>query len=735
TARADLESRTISGRYWEGDVRLDRDHKKVTVHETYLEIEEEVELAAVGRWGSEPPADQQNALEITGTFTLPSRSVITGAVLWDKGNALRAKLKPTNEAQEQYNDEVDHDWTWDPSPEDPLLIGLDERGKDNDTYQIALFPLAWKGTKRLRIHYILPVSQKEGSFATMIPRVFATACGGNTLRPDFYTADFTGADSITEITLTRKEKSLTRRLPFSMEQSYDGKGAYSITRPDFASGGTMLSTTMPGDSVLTGEFMHYWSTIPDTLLTAAGIKREVVFLWRWENENSLVRWHKQNNDNYQKRLTGHGWDAMKQARKIYNVSTHLLNSHAGISLVHDRSTDTKDTLFEMSHGRSESADMLNYVRLFTQEENLMAVINGYTVTNEDDGDSLSAAQLDSICKEGAEDFNLAIDTVLAQFSADENILKHVVVLTAGKRKSDGNIEYVTNLDGFEDITISGLGNDGDYPQGYWPGVDMRTLISDHQLMQAQICEGISIPRQKDVQFTAALKSSKGNLYMDVPAKEQDSARHFGTIYFTGHAKEAWSDSVYWNAQSPQGEILAEYTQVPHRRSTTLDTAVVMLWGGSSSSPYSESIKNGSIGRLMGFIDEEYALLALPEDSMSDEVQKALEEGGDIDYLSEDEIFEPTEILRTERDKTALTDIRSTLQGVRFRYRLPGAKKAELSIYNVQGKLVARFSGEELLQQETLFWNGLGRDGSRIPRGMYLAVLTTDIGISSQRFIR
>jgi len=739
-----LISQNVSGTFWQGEVRVDRDHKKVTVHETYLEIEEEVELAATEGWRGAPPEATQNALEITGEFLLPAKAVLIGAVLWEGDHILKANLKTRIEASSEYADSVDHNWEWVPSPTDPMLIALTQRGNDldetySDRYEFKLFPVQWGMTRRLRIRYLIPVRSRDGIPELFVPRVFAHAAGkGSDHRPEDYTLELKGAPGVTSVSLTDHGTTFTRPLsssPLTLIQEYEDSWAVTIDRSDFDTAGIMEKTTVD-DGVLAGEYLHYYSTVPDELFLQAGLKREVVFLWRWENENSLVRWSGQN-----KYLSNFGRKALSQTRNIKSATKRLLDAKAGVGMVVDRSEGSQDTVFHIGYeGNAEADSMLNYLEYLSENNGnaFLAEISGYEVTNEhDDGDTLSAEALDSISLAGHEDFQIVIDSINTIFSPSDLVVKHVVVITVGKRKTDNNIVYTNSIDGLEGVTFSCYGTDSKYADGYWPGVDMKNIAQKRRLTNGESLYGYYFPKAKEVNFTLYLKSERAMQGFSITGKTDGDASYYNRVSFTGHAAESWSDTVLWYAQDHEGNELASVVQVPEVTSSVNDTNLIMLWGGSSSSPYSETIKSGSIGHLVGFVDESYSLLAMPYDSVSQEVQDALENGGDIGNLQEDEIFGPTEIV-TDMTSVAVQGFHSaitTSMGVKFEINIGAAQNATLYIFDLRGRLVMQFSEEQLAGQSTIFWDGTSLSGGSVGTGMFVAHLSMAGYSKSIKFIR
>lgn len=732
-----LQSKNVYGASWHGKVRLKRDHKKVTVHETYLEIEEEVEISPIEGNHGEPAKSQKNSLEISGQFPLPKRSVVTGAIVWEGDKILKSKLKPLPDADEEFDDTLSNGDEWVPSPQDPMQIGLAYRGttyEQNDIYDFRIYPARWGSSRRLRIRYLLPIRNVKDIPTMYIPKVFADAISSDRQRlPKDYSVDLKGADGITSVTLKTETSTFSiplTELPISLIQPHDGSEMLRIERPEFDVEGLSITTKIDtGD--LAGEFRHFYSTVPDELFLKAGLKREVVFLWRWENENSFVHWKDQ--DKY---LSIYGEKAVKQAKNIRDAAYKLLDGKAGVGMVLDRSENTQDTVFNMAYRSTKEADsLLGYLDYLIQDDgqNITDEISGYEVKNEGEGDSLTAEQIDSLSQDGKDDFEIAIESIKTLFNPDENIVKHVVLITVGKRKTDVQKDYITEISGLEGVTFSCYGTDNKFSNGYWPGVNLRKIHQDNKLVHGENMDGYRYPKSKKANITLNMSSSRKTHHIKITDSVTTS---YDRIQFTGHADD-WLSEITWTAQDEYGTPLASITQTPKEIFSENDTNLIMLWGGSSSDPVSEKITNGAIGCLVGFVDESYSLLAMNEDSLSQSMKELLEDGGDIENLSEDEIFKATPIVsdNTNVSLRGLHSVISTNAGIRFSLNIKSSQNSSLIIYDLKGRVVMRFTHEQLQGITELIWDGKSLAGNSVSTGMYVARLTMDNYSKTVKFVR
>lgn len=738
-----LTSHGTQGPSWRGGIRVERDHKKVTVHETYLEIEEEIEISATNTGYGSPHKDTQEKILVSGSFAIPHNSVISGAVLWDGDKLLKAKLKVLPDAENQYKDTIQADTVgWEHSTSDPMLISLHERNVgDNaafkDIYLFDLYSLRWGHTKRLRIRYITPLQNVNNTQTLYIPHVFAHAAGENSQKPENAIIEIKGAPGVHSVQLHKEGRIITRPLsetPVSIIEPHKGEIAFSIVRNEFDSTGIIQKTSLDTGE-LKGEFLHLYSRVPHELYTFAGLRREVVFLWRWENENSLVEWK-----NQRKEFTKYGATMLQQAYDICSTMVQLLDSKAGVGMYLDRSDDGTDTLFRMAYKSTKEADtLLNYMNYITSSNgyNIMSEISGFEVTSESDGDTLTQQERHELWKDGADEFRIAIDSISTIFSPESAIVKHIVLVTVGKRLTDLNDTYCDSHEKLKDITLSNYGTDSQFPDGYWPGVNMKKIANEHRLRESDVLHGFRVPRRSYANISMELKSSRKKHIFDVYSADS-SDQYFDRIYFTGHTPEVWNDTIVWSAQDNDGNILANVIHLPTVVTSPNDTDLIMLWGGSSSSPNSETIHTKSIGALVGFIDENYSLLAMPDDSLSPELKELIENGGDIPNLSEDEIDKngkdnnPTGI--SYKNEKAPFSLIPTENGILFRLNTTLYKNSAITIYDIRGRIIHRFSFNDLTGKDEFFWNGQSYDGTSLASGFYFVRFVNGTNSYSLKFM-
>lgn len=164
-AEAAFNWRTTHGNPEQGAVKLMHSSIRVKVTPAYLDVEEEAEINATGGlWSGGDP----NSLEIFGEFNLAPGSTVVGMLLWNGDILLKARLKGTALAREDYEKVVDRDKVPPVRPRDPALI---EAMGDN-RYRLAIYPVASGKSRRIRIRYHIPAQMAPGGAMLRLRAIF-----------------------------------------------------------------------------------------------------------------------------------------------------------------------------------------------------------------------------------------------------------------------------------------------------------------------------------------------------------------------------------------------------------------------------------------------------------------------------------------------------------------------------------------------------------------------------------
>jgi len=87
------------------------------------------------------------------------------------------------------------------------------------------------------------------------------------------------------------------------------------------------------------------------------------------------------------------------------------------------------------------------------------------------------------------------------------------------------------------------------------------------------------------------------------------------------------------------------------------------------------------------------------------------------------VSEPAVPIRVDQ-RTRLAQSSETRRGVQFVYTLGGGAGAEISIYDVRGRLLQALPLEGVPGPHALAWDRQDRTGRRVARGIYFARLTS-----------
>lgn len=261
---ASLRTQATQGAWWSGTATINKESFDITVHPDYLDVVLEWEI---GAGGSQPPG-YANALEIVGNLNLEQGSVVTGLFLWNGNRILKAKLKTRADARADYEQVVDRSAQEPPRPRDPVVM---EWLRD-DNYNIAVFPVSFGATRKLRLRYIVPAVLDPAGYHMRYPNAFspnaqvtirfspdvkgcalATSDGGKaSLGPD-------------PVTLSPQQYS------FQAYGSYYGKVPLSITPVlrGYAGGSIMYQADVSVPH-LTGQALHMVYSVPKTFQELLG---------------------------------------------------------------------------------------------------------------------------------------------------------------------------------------------------------------------------------------------------------------------------------------------------------------------------------------------------------------------------------------------------------------------------------------------------------------------------------
>jgi Vault protein inter-alpha-trypsin domain len=755
----EFSSRQTKGTsWWSGYVEIKSIAKRVTINPYFLDIEEDVVVAPYSTYA---PANSDSTLEITGTFYLPSNTVVTGILIWDGDNILEGKLKSKQDARTEYENVVQR------TVRDPILVEKTGEGVNADSYRISIYPVSYYGSRKFRIRYLCPQRFIDNRLKLQIPATFVNQvykC------PNEIPVSLKGTENINKVNLeyvidkseTKDSliSSTTLNLPYTttIQSSKFGDDYYQFyqysnySKPFIAlsqNEGTnsMLVQSQFSDGLWKGNYIMYWGMPPDSLRINSGIHREIMFLWKWNFPSTFV--YKENNVKY---LSPYGKDVIAQAGRISSLTNVIAGGGDKTGLLLDQGEVSNNSFFPLATNGSSTFDSMSTF--------LRSLDSNYFYSKYDGIDPpikirVPENEQAAFLKKNTESFNISMKLICSVFSKNEKIIKHIVLLTAGPVPDMPNLEdyYLKSDTMLKNISISSYGSSQKYPTGYWPGVPLYKVLENHALSEnGYYNQGFWIPVKKNARFEMTIANTGSafttKLQTTFTTKIQTSlykpstssiptttttttAKNVDTCFFSGHSFSPWN-KITWNAYDSMGNNLGTYCFPIQSNPIQSDTFAVKLWAGTRR-PVAEGGYENNRGARFGIVDANFSLLALPNDTISLNEKFDLAETG-LPFLTRNEIYFPDSNLLPVRKSLAHSlqqhclSINLTSRGI-YKIQFPNnCTILSFSIVNLQGKqLLCVNSGE--LKGNAPFYCSL----SHFSKGVYQLVVVTSNGLLTKSF--
>jgi len=734
-----LHSQSTQGFASRHEVRILDHVVRTSVHQGWADVEEELSLgtqASTDSWNA-VPTDNLNSWEISGRFTLPEGSVITGALLWDGDVLLKAKLKGATQASTEYEAIVDRQTAPRALPRDPLLIE-----KSGGDYSMKLFPVQWGGSRRMRIRYMVPLQAAGDGWTIPVGSAFANEAASHS---DQYQIelDNQGGDGIKleHDGMLMPIGSSTKLVDYPATQGsstswWEPSPAYHAPyHAKLPQHGSIALATSMDTGAWKGGYVVYRGKLPDTLLSKSNLRQEIMVLWKWNSPSSFVT-----DNGWGKYVSNYGYQALQQAGTLASATTQLARASdlVRVGLVADEGDSRKVRKFGLSRWGSDTfALMQEYLGSLNQD----TLLNRYDGSTGTVGSGSSSADR----KAGAKRFALDLKLAFSLYSADSGVVRHIVFVSAGPA-SDLPDPTVALPPWPTGLTASSYAdwNYGDY-SAHWPGVDLPTLVNEHQLTPERRLDGwlpFPIPRTR-VTWELGFTAGSRNFAVDAVTGLENGAGNSTSMEFNGHAKTAWSQNLSWKLYDENGNLVGSTTadatnwiELPH------DSSVARLWGGSRNH-WSETWRTRAVGNIFGFVDASHSLLATPVDSLSADLQGLYREAG-VPFLLPSEIYgtdqtgvdvpvvdpndPPVTALLSKTDISGFL-VRSQSGGRGLRIALPGGLDAssQLVIRDLHGRILAQWNASQLASLKTLEWSA--------PAGTARGMLYVELRTGSLRVVR
>ncbi len=576
-----FDSRATQGTPWQGSSSIITEHYDITVMPSYLDVNLDLEFDCNG---AVAPDSFTDALEIMGNMNLAQDAAVTGMLLWNGEEILKAKLKPLQLAREQYEEVVDRNADAPPPPRDPVIF---EYGWGEDNYYLSIFPVKWQGSRKLRMRYVIPAINMNGHADIPFPTAFNRSIATYKLSAG------TGVTAVATVT----NSGVTKPLP--VPASFDTKSTnYTSTimiRPEVEkdNGGSKFYTTSMNLSGFEGSLTHVVGRTGADVISSADMSEDIVFLWRWNHSDYLHL--------YKKQIT-------EQARLLMEFMEKIAGSNKRAGLIVDRSGGEK-RVFAIDSTESASGKRMLY---FLDSLSDLPYTEGGPWYQPD----FTSGEKDSLLALSMEEFRGALRHAESLFDLKrEKTIRRIIVMTAGPVWLQSNTTYIVpEIDSSiliapiatlnKSAALAGLELPADATVFYWPGINA-----------ASVSRSIN-----NFTVEAVLTTQSGErITTPVPATEQ--RYNYSWNYHSPHldkklhSLDPLKPEITWKIYN-NGSLVTEVTEVPQ---VVPQGDPVQFAAALSSGEFVETIDGElpvSLAATFGFVDKQYALLALEEDVMA-----------------------------------------------------------------------------------------------------------------------
>ncbi len=671
-------SQTTQGVLWYGSTHSKNHTLKISIEAGYLDVVEDVEIgpaAASWNWPSEPTGDK-NTMEVTGRFYLPIGSAITGLLIWNGDQILKGKLKPAESANEQYEDFVDRNTTPPVRPRDPFFVSQVFSGYSGyDGYQFKVYPVDWKGYRKIRLRYLIPRDINESGSGMALPNPVFIAYA----LEESYRYQLESHSGYTQVHLKSGKSETKFDLPASFSHPYEYGASETLLFPKPEIPTYWLQTTLTeGD--WQGHYLHYRAPFPKKALEEAGLIRETVFLWKWNHPETFFE---RKSDDLM--ATSWGQVAKVQANQILQTANTVWGNAGEVGLVLHVGDRHRPNILGMGALESEQAKRIQEVLHSIGTDNYWSEIEEQIKRpNDPELNRPTEAQ------NGVVGFHLAIKAAYSLFSPNQNRLRTILLVTVGPSYSgDAPIDEALDMDFLQKVSLSPMPAPGNALQ--WPGVDLSGLLAKGKYRIHSTHPGTGLPvfgiQSIRMRFTAG--GEDFFRVFDFPWEGLGSA--LPNLQFAGHAKFNWVPEMRLEVQA-NGRDLPSITQSYLPIESPNDTNLVKLW---SRSPFrvSDKFPEGDLGAIFGVVDMSNSLLALEGDTASPASKAEILAGG-VPHLQPGEIFAPPKSVQRPdgltpiRAREVLEKTKLVLRGGWIEFHLPNFSRARIKLVSPSGRLWA-----------------------------------------------
>ena len=594
---------TTTGGWNSGPCELQSAALRVTVHPAWLDVEEDLDIAAVGmvNAGNDP-----QSLEITGLFNLPSGAAITGALLWDGEKVLQAKLLDKAKADSLYQDLVDRNSVPPPRPRDPILLDLVANGN----YRLRIYPVAMSKSRHLRLRYQLPPTIGAEGLEIGLQAAVASLFPGNQIP---LTISFAGAgadsillampdDSRSTLVLPRTRIMRASDLTGRSWSPYSWYNTSGIRLIPVARNKQVAVRTSIGSGLMAGHYLNLYAGVTDAVLGKLGRRVEVAVLWKW---HAPAAWALENDYGYAD--YAYAYQAQGQAASLLDLFGQLGSAGNKVGLVHDDGRGEPKRFRAASRGEEEYAAALDYLGHLQGNYVMDFARSLKPSVRPKPGDQTQAILASK------ERFYQNLKLVKSVYSPVTGVVRHLILVSAGPEnvtdERDANA-YFDSLFAETPVSVGTLSGSAFAQAGF----DAWTAHRDHSARGPQVVTAYgAIPGFEAMSLNVVIRNS---------AKAYDFPIHCEgglnlaceSLTFHGKSGNPWQDSLEWEAFDVAGRRIGSAKSLPAPVGAAEDTSIALLWAGSES-PFSENRKEPPLGPVYGFVDKWASLIGVPKDTL------------------------------------------------------------------------------------------------------------------------
>lgn len=576
---------------------------RVQVHPAWLEVEEDLEIAAVG---SVSAGNDAKSLEITGTFALPQGAAITGALLWDGDKVLQARLLDKAAADSVYQSMVERNSLPPARPRDPILLDQVSSG----TYRVRVYPVELSRSRHLRLRYQLPPALSAEGLEMGLKAAVASFFPGSK-SPISVTFEGAGVDEIllalpdgsrASLALPRTRLMLAGDLSGGNYDPYSWYSTPGIRLIPVDHRRQVAVRTSIASGLMAGNYLNLYAGVDDEVLGRLGRRVEVVVFWKW---HAPATWALENQYGYSD--YAYVYEAQGQAATLLDLFGQLGGPGNKVGLLHDDGRGDPKRFGAASRGEAEYQAAYDY---------LAHVQGGYAMdfarsmkplVRPKPGDPKQAI------RDSKNRFYQDLSLVKTLYSPATGVVRHLILVSAGPENATQDAEANAYFDSlFQDEPLSvGTLTGSPFSQA---GFDPWTAHRDHPAQGPQINTPYgTIPGFEALSLNLVVRNTQ-KAY-DFPIKcEGGLDLACGALTFHGKSEHRWEDSLEWEAFDVAGKRIGTAKSLPKAVGAPEDTSIAVLWAGSES-PFSENRKEPPLGPVYGFVDRWASLIGVPKDTL------------------------------------------------------------------------------------------------------------------------